>query len=116
VDGFSWDHSGAHGLAIYYPPTKSSGAYSRYPTRYQMSVDGTWDEFLNAILDEGDRRGMSAARAEDKLLGADAFIFRYSYLPLPLRIVFVKILSHTLVLIDGSLLTGNVLYYSPNRL
>jgi hypothetical protein len=83
VDGYLWNHNRAHGLSIYYPPTKSSGVYSRYPTRYQMSVNGSWDEFLAAVLAEGDRRGMSAARAEDKLTSADAFIFRgFGYLPI----------------------------------
>jgi len=97
ASGYIWDHSGAHGLAIYYPPTKSSSAFSSYcpnpdgddvcdtPNLYQMGYDGTWDEFLNWAVPSGTRRGMSANRAEIKLTGDDAFAFKYVYLPAVLK-------------------------------
>jgi len=84
ASGYIWDHSGAHGLSIYYPPTKSSSAYDDYvaPSIYQMSRDGTWDEFLTWAVPSGNRRGMSASRSEIKLTGVgDAFVFKYAYLP-----------------------------------
>jgi len=88
ASGYVWDHSGAHGLSIYYPPSESSSAFSSYvaPTIYQMSQDGTWDEFLNWALPSPDsRRGMSANRATIKLLGGDAYADKYVYLPVVLR-------------------------------
>jgi hypothetical protein len=86
ASGYIWDHSGAHGLAIYYPPTKSSSAFSGYASLYQMSQgDGTWDEFLDWALASGTRRGMSANRATVKLLGGDAYADKYIYLPVVLR-------------------------------
>ena len=89
ASGYVWDHSGAHGLSIYYPPSESSSAFSSYvaPTIYQMSQDGTWDEFLNWALPSPDaRRGMSANRATIKLLGGDAYADNERvYLPVVLR-------------------------------
>ncbi|MFQ5615336.1 MAG: clostripain-related cysteine peptidase [Anaerolineales bacterium] len=85
VDGFIWDHSGVHGLSIYYPPSTSSNAFNGYPTLYRMSQEGAWDEFLAWVLPTGTRRGMSASRSEDKLLGADTFVFRFVYLPAVLK-------------------------------
>jgi hypothetical protein len=90
--GYVWNHSGAHGLSIYYPPSESSSAFSSYvaPTIYQMSQgeDGTWDEFLNWALPSPDaRRGMSANRATIKLLGGDAYADKPAvYLPIVLRL------------------------------
>jgi hypothetical protein len=88
--GYVWNHSGAHGLSIYYPPSESSSAFSSYvaPTIYQMSQDGSWDEFLNWALPDPDaRRGMSANRATIKLLGGDAYADRPAvYLPVVLRL------------------------------
>jgi len=86
--GYVWNHSGAHGLSIYYPPSESSSAFSSYvaPAIYQMSQDGTWDEFLNWVLPSPDsRRGMSANRATPKLLGGDAYADKAVYLPVVLR-------------------------------
>lgn len=85
ANGYTWDHSGVHGLSIYYPPTKSSNAFSGYGTLYQMSRDGTWDEFLAWVLPTGIGRGMGAFRAEIKLVDEDAFTFKYIYLPLVLK-------------------------------
>ena len=85
VGGYIWDHSGVHGLSIYYPTTKSSGAFGGYGSLYQMSQDGTWDEFLEWALPTGIGRGMGAHRAEIRLTDGDTFIFRYVYLPLVLR-------------------------------
>jgi hypothetical protein len=88
VSGYTWDHSGAHGLSIYYPPSISSSAFNNYvaPSIYQMSHDGHWDEFLKWAVRSGSRRGMSASRSEIKLAGAeDAFIFKYVYLPAVLK-------------------------------
>jgi hypothetical protein len=85
VSGYIWDHSDVHGLSIYYPTTKSSGAFSEYPTGYRMSVDGGWDEFLAWALPTGIGRGMSSHRAEIRLTGGDTFVFRYVYLPAVLR-------------------------------
>jgi hypothetical protein len=82
---FQWDHSGVHGLSIYYPPTQSSGAFDRYGSQYQMSLDGTWDEFLAWALPEGFGRGMAAFRFENKFLGGDTFIYTFVYLPLMVR-------------------------------
>lgn len=86
--GYIWDHSGAHGLAIYYPPTKSSSAFDSYvgPSLYQMSQDGTWDEFLKWALEPGTRRGMFSSRSQSKLASAgDAFVFKYVYLPVVVK-------------------------------
>jgi len=88
VSGYIWDHSGAHGISIYYPPSQSSSAFDSYvaPSLYQMSQgDGTWDEFLKWAVLPGDRRGMSASRSEIKLTGGDTFIFRYAYLPVVIK-------------------------------
>ncbi len=83
VGGFPWIHDGAHGLSIYYPPNQSSNAFIGYPSLYQMSQDGDWDNFLNWAVTEGDRRGMSSARAEDRLITAnDTFVFKEVFLPL----------------------------------
>ena len=81
--GYTWDHKGVHGLSIYYPATKSSSAFIHYtaPSIYQMSQDGTWDEFLAWAVPSGDRRGMNASRTQSKLAGGDAFASRYIYLP-----------------------------------
>ena len=87
ASGYIWDHSGAHGLSIYYPPTTSSSAFDSYvaPSIYQMSRDGTWDEFLKWAVPSGTRRGMSASRSEIKLTGDDAFVFKYVYLPTAMK-------------------------------
>jgi hypothetical protein len=85
TNGYTWDHSGAHGLSIYYPPTKSSNAFSGYATLYQMSRDGTWDEFLAWVLPPGIGRGMGAFRSEIKLVDEDALTFKYIYLPMVLK-------------------------------
>jgi hypothetical protein len=85
VSGYRWDHSGAHGLSIYYPPSKSSSAFNGYGSLYRMSQDGGWDEFLNWAVPPGTRRGMGIARSELKLSGGDTFVFKYVYLPVVLR-------------------------------
>ena len=88
VGGYIWDHSGAHGLSIYYPPTRSSSAFDSYvaSSLYQMSRNsGTWDEFLNWAVPSGDRRGMNSSRSEIKLIGGDAFAFKYVYLPVTVK-------------------------------
>jgi hypothetical protein len=89
ASGYVWDHSGAHGLAIYYPPSKSSGAFDSYvaPSLYQMSHDGTWDEFLAWAVPSRNRRGMGAARTQDKLAGDDAFAWKDVYLPVVMKAV-----------------------------
>jgi hypothetical protein len=99
IDGFLWDHSGVHGLSIYYPASNASSAFRDYtePRLFRMSTDeseipGRWDEFLvwavtrsgNGTgdgLGGGDRKGMSAGRFLQPKLGGDKFI----YLPLVLR-------------------------------
>ena len=87
ASGYIWDHSGAHGLAIYYPPTRSSNAFEGYASLYQMCQSGTWDEFLDWAVLSGDRRGMSANRAEIKLTdGEDTYVFRYIYMPTVMRV------------------------------
>jgi hypothetical protein len=85
VSGYIWDHSGVHGLSIYYPTTQSSSAFGEYPNRYQMSQDGGWDEFLAWALPTGIGRGMTSHRAEIRLTGGDTFVYRYVYLPAVLR-------------------------------
>jgi hypothetical protein len=88
ASGYTWNHSGAHGLSIYYPPTSSSSAFDSYVAEsiYQMSRDGTWDEFLKWAVPSGTRRGMSASRSEIKLSDrGDAFAFKYVYLPAVLK-------------------------------
>ena len=87
ASGYIWDHSDAHGLSIYYPPTKSSSAFNSYvaSSLYKMSYDGTWNEFLAWAVPSGNRRGMSASRSEIKLTGDDAFVFRYVYLPTAMK-------------------------------
>jgi hypothetical protein len=89
ASGYVWDHSGAHGLAIYYPPSKSSGAFDSYvaPSLYQMSQDGTWDEFLAWAVTSRIRRGMHASRTQDKLAGDDAFAWKDVYLPVVMKAV-----------------------------
>jgi hypothetical protein len=89
VSGYSWDHSNAHGLAIYYPTTQSSSAFGSYvaPSLYEMSRDGTWDEFLAWAVPSGPRRGMSTSRMQDRLAGrGDAFAYKYIYLPMVTRV------------------------------
>jgi hypothetical protein len=87
VSGHIWDHSGAHGLSIYYPTTKSSSAFENYvgPSFYQMSRDGSWDEFLTWAVPPGRGRGMSSHRAQFRLAGGDTFVFKYVYLPAALK-------------------------------
>jgi hypothetical protein len=94
VDGYIWNHDGAHGLSIYYPPTKLSSAYNSYvaPNLYQMSRDpnGHWDEFLSWVVpaDSGNRRGMNAFRSQERLTGGEvvAFVFdEFLYLPVLMR-------------------------------
>ncbi len=83
VDGFIWDHSGAHGLSIYYPATRLSSALAPYTSGsiYQMSADGLWDEFLQWSL-PGTQRAMHGTRASFRLTGGTTFVFKYVYLPL----------------------------------
>jgi hypothetical protein len=101
VDGFFWDHSGVHGLSIYFPASNASGAFQDYtaPRLFQMSVDesdigidGRWDEFLLWAVGTGgngtsggiggdDRRGMNGFRFLQPKMGGDSSIF----LPLVLR-------------------------------
>ena len=84
VDGYIWDHTQAHGLSIYFPAAKTSPAFNSYiaPAIYQMSQDGTWDEFLKWVMASSNRRGMSGTRATFKLNGGTTFVYRYVYLPL----------------------------------
>jgi hypothetical protein len=85
VGGFIWNHAGAHGLSIYYPPAKSSSVFDRYGGLYRMSQDGGWDEFLEWAVPRGLGRGMSAFRSEIRLTGGDTFVYRYVYLPAVLK-------------------------------
>jgi len=88
ASGYVWDHSGAHGLAIYYPPARSSSAFNSYvaPSLYRMSNDGTWDEFLDWVVPSSTRRGMTSARSQDKLSGgSDTYADTQIYLPLVLK-------------------------------
>jgi hypothetical protein len=86
---FFWNHSRAGGLSLYYPLDRSSQAFSSYtaPSLYQISNDGTWDDFLRATVPGGgggggDRGGMSSSRAEDRQLSGDTFVSLPLYLPL----------------------------------
>jgi len=99
IDGFHWDHSGVHGLSIYYPSSNASSAFRDYtaPRLFKMStdessIDGRWDEFLTwAVgtggngasngLGGGNRRGMNSYRFLQPKLGGS----KYIYLPLVLR-------------------------------
>ena len=99
IDGFLWDHSGVHGLSIYYPVYNSSSAFQDYTAErlFRMSADesgipGRWDEFLLwAVTTSGngagsglggdDRKGMHAGRFLQPKLGGDRFV----YLPVVLR-------------------------------
>jgi hypothetical protein len=84
VDGIIWDHSGAHGLSIYYPATRLSPAYAPYigSVIYRMSQNGSWDEFLKWSL-PGTQRGMFGSRAAFRLAGGTTFVFKnFVYLPL----------------------------------
>ena len=84
VDGNIWDHSGAHGLSIYYPSTRLSSAFSPYINNviYKMSLDGLWDEFLQWSV-PGTGRGMYGTRASFRLTNdSGTFVFRYIYLPI----------------------------------
>jgi hypothetical protein len=85
VSGYIWDHSDVHGLSIYYPTNKSSSAFSEYPSRYRMSQEGGWDEFLAWALPTGIGRGMNSHRAEIRLTDGDTYVFKYNYLPAVLR-------------------------------
>lgn len=83
VGGFIWDHSGAHGLSIYYPATRLSSAFTPYTAGaiYQMSRAGLWDEFLQWSL-PGTQRAMFGTRASFRLTSGTTFVFKYLYLPL----------------------------------
>jgi hypothetical protein len=99
VGGYYWDHSGVHGLSIYYPASNASGAFNDYiaPRLFQMSSDesginGHWDEFLawavttggngaSNGIGGGDRKGMNGFRFLQPKLGGDSFI----YLPLIIK-------------------------------
>jgi len=52
TSGYDWDHSNAHGLAIYYPDS-ATGAYSDYVNDqfYNSTRNGLWDEFLEGLYD-----------------------------------------------------------------
>ena len=82
VDGIIWDHSGAHGLSIYYPATRYSSAFAPYTSGsiYRMSADGRWDEFLQWSL-PGTQRGMFGTRASFRLTGGTTFVFKRICLP-----------------------------------
>jgi hypothetical protein len=102
VDSFYWDHGGAHGLSIYYPPSNASGAFSNYTAErlFKMSedesgVDGTWDTFLlwavgtggNGAgngLGGGDRKGMNGIRFLQPKFGSAFDVFLY--LPLTIKL------------------------------
>jgi hypothetical protein len=85
---YIWDHSGAHGLSIFYPRSESSSAFGDYTSErlYQMSLDGTWDEYLKWAYGEPGvdrRRGMFSTRAQSRFASDDqAFAFKYIFLPL----------------------------------
>ncbi len=87
VSGYIWNHQGAYGLSIYYPVNTSSSAFNSYvaPSLYQMSRDGTWDEFLTWAVPGGDRRGMNTHRSTVRRTSGDTFIFKYVYLPIVQR-------------------------------
>ena len=76
-------------MAIYYPLSTSSSAYSSYVAAsplYLMSADGDWDAFLRWVLPVGTRRGMFSSRVQPKGgRDEDAFVYRYIYLPTALR-------------------------------
>ncbi len=85
---FQWEHGDASGLSIYYPLDRGSQAFTLYttPSLYQMSVDGTWDDFLKAGVPAGTgggggRGGMSSSRAQDRLLSGNTFVSVKVYLP-----------------------------------
>lgn len=92
VSGTPWRHAGARGLAVYFPASQFSEAFSQYGNR-RLSQRGRWDEFLNHVVPAelidggtpgGTGRGNSArgnsargnsargnsARAQDKLTTA----------------------------------------------
>jgi hypothetical protein len=93
VDGFYWDHSGVHGLSIYYPPSNASSAFRDYtaPRLFKMSTDesginGRWDEFLLWAVTTGgngastglggdDRKGMTGHRFLQPKLGGGSFVY-----------------------------------------
>lgn len=99
IDGYYWNHSGVHGLSIYYPAYNSTSAFNDYvaPRLFQMSldesgIDGRWDEFLRWAVTTGgngasgglggdDRKGMTSGRFLQVKLGGARFV----YLPLVLR-------------------------------
>lgn len=98
VEGYSWDHSGAHGLAIYYPASNASAVFNDYvaPRLFKMSVDdsvgaGRWDEFLAWAVTTGgngsptsiggdNRKGMNSWRFLQPKQGG----MRSIYVPLTL--------------------------------
>ena len=97
--GYYWDHSGAHGLSIYYPAFNGSSAFNDYINGrlFQMTddgggVNGRWDEFLVWAVTQGgngaagtgggdDRKGMTSVRFLQPKLGGDTFV----YLPVVLK-------------------------------
>ena len=99
IDGYYWNHTGVHGMSIYYPAYNATSAFNDYvaPRLFQMShdesgIDGRWDEFLRwAVtiggngasdgLGGGDRKGMNSGRFLQVKMGGARFV----YLPLVLR-------------------------------
>ena len=99
VDGYFWNHNGAHGLSIYYPAFNGSSAFNDYingrlfqMTEDESGINGHWDEFLRwAVTETGngdpggiggdDRKGMYSVRFLQPKLGGDTFI----YLPIVLK-------------------------------
>lgn len=93
VGGYYWDHSGAHGLSIYYPAFNGSSAFNDYingrlfqMTEDESGVNGRWDEFLRWAVTEGgngvvggigdgDRKGMTSVRFLQPKFGGDTFIY-----------------------------------------
>ncbi len=97
--GYYWNHSGVHGLSIYYPAFNGSSAFSDYingrlfqMTEDESGINGRWDEFLVWAVTEGgngvvggigddDRKGMTSVRFLQTKFGGDTFI----YLPVVMK-------------------------------
>ncbi len=97
--GYYWDHSGAHGLSIYYPAFNGSSAFNDYingrlfqMTDDESGINGRWDEFLVWAVTQGgngatgtdggdNRKGMTSVRFLQPKLGGDTFV----YLPVVLK-------------------------------
>jgi hypothetical protein len=56
-----WDLDGAHGVAIWFPHGPGDWDYAGYVSgMYRFTVDGQWDEFLDAYLEGIDLSSMSS--------------------------------------------------------